>query len=515
MADMSLSILQNGSDIRGIAAEGIIGESVTLTEEKVSRLGLGFVAWLRKQPIGAVAQQQANRRLRIAIGMDGRLTGPAFAEALQQSIAGTGCDVLNCGLASTPAMLQSTILDEIKADGAIMITGSHMRFNRNGLKFFANGQEIDKAQLTEIIELASGAKPSAAEKRGNIHICNLLSVYCNYLRKKICDELEPIAGNPQRPLTGLKIVVDAGNGAGGFFATRVLLPLGADITGSQFLAPDGRFPNHIPDPEDYEAMRSVRGAVNYAGADMGILFDSDVDRAAFVDDEGHVINRNEFVAMVAAITLSEHPHTSIVTDSITSSGLTVFVRDILGAHQCRFQRGYRNVINEAIRKNNAGNPCWLAVETSGHAAFKENHFCDDAAYLATKVIIKLAQLKHEGKRLYSLIDRLPVPIESREFRLRILDEDFTRAAQKTLDGMRQFVSQTETWEEVHQNHEGLRVMCNGEGESGWFLMRQSLHSPVMVINLEADKPGGMKAIVHKLKRYFRNVASIDSGILYS
>lgn len=511
MTDQSLLALQNGSDIRGVATDGIIGENVTLTTDKVAKLGAGFALWLRT----TFKPTEECPRLKIAIGMDARLTGPDFAEALQKSITAVGADALCCGLATTPAMLFSTLPDGLAINGAIMLTGSHMSFNRNGMKFFTAGYEVDKYQLSEIIGKASDYKPDANTQHGEVHIFNLLSLYSNSLREKIRSDLKDVADDPAKPLIGLKIVVDAGNGSGGFFAKRVLEPLGADTSGSQFLTPDGRFPNHVPNPEDYEAMRSISTAVLLTGADMGVIFDSDVDRVAIVDDEGRAINRNEFVAMAAAITLEEHPGTSIVTDSITSTGLKQFVEDVLGGHQCRFQRGYRNVIGEAIRKDEAGEPTWLACETSGHAAFKENHFCDDGAYFATKVVIRLTKLKHEGKKLFSLIDRLPVPTESKEFRLTILNDDFTRTAAKILDGLRQYVAQIDGWEEVNLNHDGLRVICNGSDEQGWFLFRLSLHSPVMPLNIESDVHGGSRVIIDKLKMFFRTVRSIDSSSLYN
>lgn len=496
--------LQNGSDIRGVATEGIIGEEVTLSEEKVSAIGRGFVLWLR--------QVTAKRQLRIAIGMDCRLTSPMFMEALETSITSLGCDVLHCGIASTPCMLLSTQMAEIKADGAIMITGSHMQFNRNGLKFFRDGLDISRDDLTEIITLAATAKPTS-ENVGNVHITNIIALYSNKLRNKIISEL-PDAEDPKQPLKGLKIVVDAGNGAADFFATRVLKPLGADISGSQFLNPDGRFPNHIPNPEDYEATRSVAAAVQYAAADLGILFDSDVDRVAIVDGNGRLINRNALVAMASAIVVEEHPGTTIVTDSITTNGIAVFINEILGGRQCRFQRGYRNVINEAKRLNEIGEPCWLAVETSGHAAFKENLFIDDGAYFATKIVIKLARLKREGKTISSLIERLPIPVEASEFRLQIIDSDFTRAATETISGLRQYVSQIKGWEVVNKNPEGLRVLCNNDDEHGWFLFRLSLHDPVMPLNIESEVKGGNDVIISKLKLFFRNIRTIDSRMLY-
>ena len=127
------------------------------------------------------------------------------------------------------------------------------------------------------------------------------------------------------PLAGLHIVVDAGNGAGGFYAWDVLEPLGADISGSQFLEPDGMFPNHIPNPENETAMASICQAVKASGADLGVIFDTDVDRAGAVDKNGREINRNRIIALISAILLQEHPGTAIVTDSITSSGLKAFI----------------------------------------------------------------------------------------------------------------------------------------------------------------------------------------------
>ena len=119
--------------------------------------------------------------------------------------------------------------------------------------------------------------------------------------------------------------MDAGNGAGGFYAQKVLAVLGADISGSQFLQPDGRFPNHIPNPEDKQAMKSACDATVRAGADMGVIFDTDVDRAGCVDSNGREINRNRLIALASVIALEENEGGTIVTDSITSSGLKIFI----------------------------------------------------------------------------------------------------------------------------------------------------------------------------------------------
>mgnify|MGYP002855289118 CR=1 FL=1 len=504
MVGAEWTALQNGADIRGVASEGIIGEKVTLTSDKVSAIGRGFVQWLW--------QRLGKHPLRIALGTDCRITGPHFILDLEQAITHMGCDVLHCGLTSTPSMLISTKLPEINADGAIMltITGSHMSFNGNGMKFFTSGDGITPKNLEEIIHYAS--KPYIGkEKIGQSHITNLQAIYTMGLRRMISDALESPDG---KPLSGLKIIVDAGNGTGAFYVHRVLRPLGADVSASQFLTPDGRFPNHVPDPDNYEAMRSIATSVLYNHADLGILFDSDLDRVAFVDSEGRNINRNELVAMASAIVLEEHPNTAIVTDSTTSTGLSKFITNILSGKHYRYQRGYQNVIKEAKRLNNSGTECWLAIETSGHAAFRENAFVDDAAYFATKIVVRLAQLKRQNKPLFTLIEKLPVPQESEEYRLPINDNDFNRIASETLIAMRQYVSHIPGWEETTQNYDGLRVVCSNDYEQGWFIIRQSLHDAVMPINVESDIKGGTDAILKKLRLFFRNIHGIDSTQLY-
>ena len=139
----------------------------------------------------------------------------------------------------------------------------------------------------------------------------------------------------ERPLAGLKIAVDAGNGAGGFYATRVLAPLGADISASVYLEPDGSFPNHVPNPENKEAMESLRRAVLAGGCDLGLIFDTDVDRAGAVEADGTELGRNRLIALAAAIAAEQAPGSTIVTDSVTSDQLADFIEKKLGCHQDR------------------------------------------------------------------------------------------------------------------------------------------------------------------------------------
>ena len=496
--------LQNGSDIRGVALEGIPDEAVNLTPEVIKTLGNAFVRWLTKQSNTAAD-------LTLAIGRDSRLSGESLTQAVIEGIAIAGCRVYNFGLASTPAMFMSTVTEGFNCDGAIMLTASHLPFNRNGMKFFTPKGGLGKPDITEILKIAEAEDLLTSQNRGEVSQRDFISVYAAQLVETVRQGVNH-PDHFERPLTGLKIVVDAGNGAGGFYVDKVLKPLGADTTGSQFLEPDGMFPNHIPNPENKSAMEAICSAVVNNNADLGIIFDTDVDRFAAVDSQGNELNRNRAIALISAIVLQEHPGSTVVTDSITSEGLTQFIEHLGGKHH-RFKRGYKNVINESIRLNNAGEESWLAIETSGHGAMKENYFLDDGAYLATKLLIELAKTKLQGKSLTDLIKDLKEPIASEEFRLKIQVEDFKTYGNKVIDRLEDFATTQADWEVVPNNYEGVRISCTSPSEDGWFLLRLSLHDPVIPLNIESNVEQGVTAIATRLLDFLNDFAELNLSSL--
>lgn len=506
MENFNWAKLQNGSDIRGVALEGVPGEPVNLTPAITTILGQAFATWLGQKVSKPTAA------LTIGIGRDSRLSGPALMQAVAQGITALGSHVYNFELASTPAMFMSTITPGFECDGAIMLTASHLPFNRNGLKFFTAQGGLQKKDITEILALAAANNFGLATASGQVTARDFMSVYAQQLVDKIRAGVNH-STNFEQPLAGLKIVLDAGNGAGGFYVDRVLQPLGADTTGSQFLEPDGTFPNHIPNPEDPAAIQSICQAVLANQADFGIIFDTDVDRSAAVDQTGKELNRNRLIALLAAIVLQEqeHPGTTIVTDSITSDGLTKFIeQDLQGKHH-RYRRGYRNVIDESIRLNQAGQESWLAIETSGHGAFKENHFLDDGAYSIGKLLIELAKSRLVGKSLPDLIANLPEPIESREFRIKITVDDFKAGGSEVIEQLQSFAASQPDWQIVPNNYEGVRISCTSATENGWCLLRLSLHDPVMPLNIESNVSGGVEQIRDRLLVFLQKIESLDVG----
>lgn len=493
--------LQNGSDVRGVAMEGIEGQPVNLTEEAVENIAKAFVLYL---------QEKFNKsELKLSIGRDSRLSGERLLAAAAKGVLSMGADLADFGLASTPSMFMSTVTKGYEFDGAIMLTASHLPWNRNGMKFFTRDGGLEKSEIASILARAQENAFIPTAERGNLTKIDFLSVYAAGLVETIRSSVN--AEDYDHPLKGFHIVVDTGNGAGGFFADRVLQPLGADTTGSQFLEPDGHFPNHAPNPEDETAMEAVTKCVLDNKADMGVIFDTDVDRAGAVAADGKEINRNRLIALIAAVLLEEHPGTTIVTDSITSSGLAAFITEKGGVHH-RFKRGYKNVIDEAIRINQSGRDCQLAIETSGHGALKENYFLDDGAFLITKLLIKMAQLKKEGRALFSLIDSLAEPAESTEVRMNLSCADCQAYGNGILRDLGAYAA-AQGWDVAKENYEGLRVSFGaGEGD-GWFLLRMSLHDPLMPLNIESNSTGGVHAIAQKLYSFLSPYDKLDTSAL--
>lgn len=471
---------KSGSDIRGTAAEGVEGQPIELTDERVDRMAKGFYLWLSKR--------NPDKKLKISLGHDSRISAPRLSACVKKALTECGAEVVFTGLSSTPAMFMTTQV--IDCDGAIQLTASHHPFNKNGLKFFAKNGGLEGSDITEILNYAFENKFPTGD--GSVTEVDFMTTYS----KILVDFVRKETGKEQ-PLDGFKVVVDAGNGAGGFYVDNVLKPLGADTEGSQFLDPDGRFPNHIPNPENPIAMKFICDKVKAVNADFGIIFDTDVDRAGAVDDLGEEINRNKLIALISAILLEEKGGAYIVTDSITSDGLAEFIKAKGGVHH-RFKRGYKNVINEAVRLNKEGKYCPLAIETSGHAALKENYFLDDGAYLVTRLLVKMAKLKAENKKLRDLIADLKLPKETDEIRMGFkADVDFKEYGKKVLADLEEHAVKN-GWVVAPSNYEGIRISFGkGEGD-GWFLLRMSLHDPIMPLNIESDVEGGNLVIAKKL-----------------
>ena len=413
-----------------------------------------------------------------------------------------GATVVDCGMATTPAMFMSIVFSETSFNGSAMITASHLPYNRNGIKFFDADGGLEHDDITELLTLAGWLNP--APNNYAAKVCNLLPMYAEHLKNTTKNALN----DGEKPLEGLHIVVDSGNGASGFFVDKILQPLGANTEGSQFLEPDGMFPNHIPNPENKEAMKAIQSAVLKNKADLGLIFDTDVDRMSAVLSDGSEVNRDSIIAMISAILAPDYPGSTIITDSVTSDRLTYFLEDVLGLKHLCYMRGYKNVINKQKELNAAGTTAPLAMETSGHGALKDNYFLDDGAFLAVKLVIALAKA---GKKLASLIEKLPPLVEEGEYRFKISGEDFKAYGQTVLEEFKKRAQAAGYT--MPQSYEGVRLSFKGEDVQGWILLRMSLHDPVMPLNIEGGRKGDLAKLVEIAKKLTDGFDRLDRSSL--
>jgi phosphomannomutase len=511
--------LQNGTDVRGIACEGIEGQQVNFTPEDAARIAEAFVLWLSRKTGRNCSV------LKVCVGHDSRITAESLKAGILHGIGAAGARAYDAHLASTPSMFMALVYDEFDFDGSIMVTASHLPFNRNGMKFFDKDGGLEHDDITDILTLAEGLQAEggragasgSGETRGTVAAgygsgaevypeTDILSCYSAHLVDKIRGAVHSEA-DYEHPLKGLRIAVDAGNGAGGFFVEKVLKPLGADTAGSRFLEPDGMFPNHIPNPEDRTAMEAIRAAVLESRADLGIIFDTDVDRMSAVLPDGTEVNRDAIIALMAAILAEEYPGGVIVTDSVTSDRLKDFLENSLHMKQHRFKRGYKNVINECRRLNESGILSPLAIETSGHGAMKENYYLDDGAYMAVKLLVYAAKAGAKGEAVGDCIRELRPAFEEKEFRIRILEEDFAAYGKLVLEGFKARALAGGLDVDPH-SFEGVRISFHDEEIRGWLLLRMSLHDPLLPLNLEGEREGDiarMTVIVREMLADFRGL----------
>ncbi|KAL5553214.1 hypothetical protein UlMin_040615 [Ulmus minor] len=521
--------LQNGSDIRGVALEGEKGRTVDLSPPAVEAIAESFGEWVIKR-LEKERGDVPEENVRVSLGRDPRVSGAALSVAVFAGLTRGGCMVFDMGLATTPACFMSTVLPPpFGYDASIMMTASHLPYTRNGLKFFTKKGGLTSPEVEEICDKAARKYANRLAKVSTLlpppTRVDFMSAYAMHLREIIKQRVNH-PSHYDTPLKGFQIIVNAGNGSGGFFTWDVLDKLGADTFGSLHLKPDGMFPNHIPNPEDRTAMALTRAAVLEHSADLGIVFDTDVDRSGVVDNKGNPINGDKLIALMSAIVLKEHPETTIVTDARTSMALTRFITS-RGGHHCLYRVGYRNVIDKGVQLNQDGVEAHLMMETSGHGALKENYFLDDGAYMVVKIIIEMVRMKLEGsdEGIGSLIKDLEEPLESVELRMNIISQPRDAKARgiEAIETFRKYIEEgkLEGWEldacgdcwvsegclvdandtpaAIDAHMYRAKVSDSKHGQHGWVHIRQSIHNPNIAVNMQSSVHGGSQTMTRVLR----------------
>jgi phosphomannomutase len=326
----------------------------------------------------------------------------------------------------------------------------------------------------------------------------------------------------EKPLEGLKIVLNSGNGSGAFFYD-VLKNLGADVSASIRVEHDSTFPRGVPNPESNAMVKETIRVCHETHADLGIMLDTDADRSGFIVPgvtSYEPLNRNRLIALLGVIFSESSPGCTFVTDSVTSEGLEEFLQNKLGLVHVRYLKGYANVIGKAreITDSGAAN-AEVAIETSGHCAMRENDYLDDGTYTAVKVIALLAKVKQNSGHLLDLIADLEEMPETQEFRLLVNDGTLETTGvifDELTSKLEVFCQGNLHWTIDTANLEGIRIRTGTDG--GFFMLRKSLHDPLVSVQVEGESAEQIRTVVVRplltlLESEQRLLSSLDVSVL--
>jgi phosphomannomutase/phosphoglucomutase len=439
-------------DIRGIVGK-------TLTAEIVEAIG---------HAIGseAVARKQHS----IAIGRDGRLSGPEFSQALARGIQKSGINVIDVGMVATPMTYFAAF--QLKTDCAVMITGSHNPPDYNGLKMVLAGETLSGGTIQQL--------------RLRIEQNDLAHGNGSYSQYDIAPEyLARIVGDIKlaRPLN---ITVDCGNGVAGDFAAKLYRGIGCNVT-ELFCDVDGNFPNHHPDPSDPHNLEDLIAALRDNESELGLAFDGDGDRLGVVTKDGKIIFPDRQLMLFAADVLSRNAGAEIIFDVKSTRNLFGWIREH-GGKPTLWKTGH-SLVKAKMRETGA----LLAGEMSGHVFFKERWYgFDDGLYAGARLLEILSRTGDPGAALNALPDAVCTP----ELHIHTA-EGVNHALIAKLQKDARFTDAKDII-----TIDGLRV----EYADGFGLMRPSNTTPVIVLRFEADDVGALQRIQNDFRRVLLTAA---------
>ena len=429
-------------DIRGIADRD-------LTDDVVRAVGRAF---------GQRMRERGQRK--VAVGRDVRLSSGRIRTALIEGLRDQGANVVDVGVVPTPALYFAVVT--MKADAGAMVTGSHNPIEYNGLKLSDGIHSLHGPDIQDLRVRAESAGVLAS--RGTVEEASVDEAYLSDLVARI-GQVGP-----------LRVVCDPGNGAASILGPRFLRGIGCEVD-AIFAEPDGRFPNHLPDPTVPSLMAALMERVPAKRADVGIGFDGDADRVGAVDEKGRLLFGDQVLALYATDVLAKLPGSPIVFEVKCSQGLVEWVTS-RGGKPIMWKAGH-SLIKAKMRELNAP----LGGEMSGHMFFADEFYgYDDALYAAGRLLRILAASRRTP--LSAMVDALPQSryVATPEIRLDCADaakfgivdkvRDYYRARHEVLDV------------------DGVRVQFG----DGWGLIRASNTQPVLVVRFEASSPERLQAI---------------------
>ena len=427
-------------DIRGIVNK-------SLTADVVRQIG---------HALGSLAVEQGQKA--IAVGRDGRLSGPELARALMDGICAAGCDAIDVGCVPTPVTYFAAY--ELGCHSCVSVTGSHNPPDYNGLKMVIGGNTLALEAIQDLKKrIEAGNLKHGQGKRSS---ADVLGAY-----------VEKIVGDVKlaRPM---KIVMDCGNGVAGAIAPELFRRLGCEIV-PLFCEVDGNFPNHHPDPSKPENLADVIKALKETDAEIGIAFDGDGDRLGVVTKDGEIIFPDRQLMLFAADVLSRVPGGTVIYDVKCTRLLAPWIKQH-GGVPLMWNTGHA-LVKAKLRETGAP----LAGEMSGHTFFKERWYgFDDGLYTGARLLEILSRSADANPVLKNLPNSPSTP----ELNIKMAEgEPFTLIDKLKANG--KF-----TGAEEIITIDGVRV----EYADGFGLARPSNTTPVVVLRFEADNTVALERI---------------------
>jgi phosphomannomutase len=438
-------------DIRGVVP-------ATVNEEMAQALGLAF---------GTIARAEGERT--VAVGRDGRLSGPSLGAALVRGLVSSGVDVIDIGPVTTPMLYfaASTL-----CSSGIQVTGSHNPKDYNGFKMVLAGRAIYGEDIQALRrQMEEGG--AVAARPGQIRNINLLAPY----RDRILQDVKLA-----RPL---KLVVDSGNGIAGASAPGIFRALGCEVV-ELFSEVDGTFPNHHPDPSKLENLKDLMAAIKTHGADLGLAFDGDGDRLGIITRGGNNIYPDRQMMLFARDVLSRVPGATILFDVKCTQRLAPAIREA-GGVPLMYKTGH-SLIKAKMKEVDSP----LGGEMSGHIFFKERWFgFDDGTYAGARLLEILS--RHDDPS--AVLDGLPTSFSTPELNVKCREGE-PHELVKQLMASADFPSPAQV-----STIDGVRV----DWPDGFGLIRASNTTPVLVLRFEGHTQEALHRIEQEMLALLRRV----------
>jgi phosphomannomutase len=437
----------------------------TLNEDLAEGLGKAF---------GTMALKEG--RNTVAVGRDGRLSGPTLSSALMRGLVSVGIQVIDVGMTTTPQLYFAA---HTLCDSGIQVTGSHNPKDDNGFKMVLGGRAIygDEIQtLRQLIESESWVLSNA----GSVKSANIMPAY-----------IQRIVGGIQlnRPM---KIVVDSGNGIAGASAPGIFRAIGCEVI-ELFSEVDGHFPNHHPDPSKPENLQDLIAALKSSGAELGLAFDGDGDRLGIVTQDGETIYPDRQMQLFAQDVLSRVPHGTILFDVKCSQRLAPAIR-AAGGTPLMYKTGHSLIKAKMKEIEAGGGQAPLGGEMSGHIFFKERWYgFDDGTYAGCRLL----EIVSRSPDANAVLKALPTSFSTPELNVACQEgEPHQLTAQLLAVAPQHFNAPAEI-----SSIDGLRV----DWPDGFGLIRASNTTPVLVLRFEGHTQAALDRIEHAMLALLRTV----------